>query len=200
MDAITLRNIIFIIGAIIMAIEQGLRSAPEFRARLPRFIASERWNFAPLILMIVAGLIWVVRSWEGPKQTELVSVKHGQQSAVAALLVPAHSWPALTKDEIRSWTDTLRGYHVAKVGIPFVDYNQEDLVISAGTAFRQAGWGEPSIQPSNFSIGLQIRAGKDVADAGRALQGLCEQKFAITVPFDETAPPGSIIFYVGWRP
>jgi hypothetical protein len=66
-DAITLRNTIFIIGAIIMAIEQGLRSAPEFRSRLPRFIASERWNFAPLILMIAAGIIWVVRTVETPK-------------------------------------------------------------------------------------------------------------------------------------
>lgn len=82
MDAITLRNTIFIIGAIIMAIEQGLRSAPEFRSRLPRFIASERWNFAPLILMIIAGAIWVVRSWEAPKQIELVSAEHSQQSAV----------------------------------------------------------------------------------------------------------------------
>jgi hypothetical protein len=82
MDALTLRNTIFIIGAIIMAIGQGLRSAPEFRSRLPRFIASERWNFAPLILMIIAGAIWVVRSWEAPKQKEITSAAHSQQPAI----------------------------------------------------------------------------------------------------------------------
>ncbi len=56
-----------------MAVEQGLRSAPELRSHLPRLIASEHWNFAPLILMIIAGLIWVIHSLEGPTEQPTIS-------------------------------------------------------------------------------------------------------------------------------
>jgi len=83
MDAITLRNTLFVIGAIIMGIEQGLRSAPDFRSRLPRAVASEYWNFAPLILMTVAGVIWVVRTVATPKP-ELTAV----MSSASVLTTP----------------------------------------------------------------------------------------------------------------
>lgn len=87
-----------------------------------------------------------------------------------------------------------------KTEIVFVDVGQEDLVVSAGQVFRQAKWGEPSIQPFTFSIGMQVRTGKDVAEAGRRLQSLCETKFGIDVPFEDTAEPGQLVFYVGWHP
>lgn len=113
---------------------------------------------------------------------------------------PLHSWQPLTNEEVNNWTDALRSYQVPKVAILFIDPSQEDLVVGAGQVFRQAGWGEPSILPFNFSVGLQVRTGKDVAKAGRELQSLCEQKFGITVPFEDTAAPGLIQFYIGWHP
>lgn len=42
-----------------MAIETGLRGAPTFRSHLPRFLSSEFWNFVPLGLMCLAGMIWI---------------------------------------------------------------------------------------------------------------------------------------------
>jgi hypothetical protein len=88
MDAVTLRNTLFVIGAIIMAIEQGLRSAPDFRSRLPRVLASEYWNFAPLILMIIAGLIWIVRAAETTKP-ELAATVPTVSANPAAAATPA---------------------------------------------------------------------------------------------------------------
>jgi len=58
-DALILRNMIFVIGALILAAETGLKGAPTVRAHLPRFLASEIWNFVPLGLMAVAGVIWI---------------------------------------------------------------------------------------------------------------------------------------------
>lgn len=69
MDLGTVGNIAYWLGALILAIEQILKGAPETRARLPRFIASERWNYAPLALLIVAGSIWVARAYLVPTLT-----------------------------------------------------------------------------------------------------------------------------------
>lgn len=89
MDAITLRNTLIAIAAIIIAIEAGLKGAPTLRGHLPRFITSEAWNFMPLFFLTLAGLIWVVRSWEAPKQTEPMTSERSQQPAVPVSPSPA---------------------------------------------------------------------------------------------------------------
>ena len=66
MDSTTLRNICLAIAAIIMATEQALKGAPTFRDKLPQFLASEYWNFVPILFLSIAGLIWVFRQIAPP--------------------------------------------------------------------------------------------------------------------------------------
>src|ERR1700740_1942320 len=48
-------------GAVIMAVERWLSGAPKARECLPSVIASRRWEYAPLILLIIAAAIWIAR-------------------------------------------------------------------------------------------------------------------------------------------
>src|SRR5271170_755890 len=50
-----------IVGAVIMAMEAGLKGAPRLSARLPSWITSEKWFFAPLGLMISTGVLCLLR-------------------------------------------------------------------------------------------------------------------------------------------
>jgi hypothetical protein len=98
------------IAAIIMAAERALKSAPDFRNRLPRIIASENWEFAPLVLLIVAGLIWMVRFWEGPNQAELANAEHKPTSQLQSAnpIVPQPASSAMTNTPA-NWRDEPAG-------------------------------------------------------------------------------------------
>lgn len=61
-----------------MAIETGLKGAPNFRARLPNFVATEKWNFVPVILMMIAFAMWIWRISIQPKQ--LTNVERGEKA------------------------------------------------------------------------------------------------------------------------
>lgn len=167
MDALTVRNTIFIIGAIIMAIEQGLRSAPEFRSRLPGFVASERWNVAPLILMIVAGVIWVVRTAETPKPEPLA-----KPSTIVAPtgITDGRQWFRI--HDADKWAIAME---IRKLGMkdqPFAiaRYDNppcEDLGQDLYEIFQAAGWkpmGEPgTLIEGHIDKGITIRAQHDAA-------------------------------------
>src|SRR5713101_6197585 len=92
-----LRTTLLWIAAIIMAIEQRLRSAPNLRARLPRFVASENWNFAPLVLLIIIFLIWIVRSVSGPQpiNQEVAALPHTYAATPASSPSLTFGWENL---------------------------------------------------------------------------------------------------------
>lgn len=61
-----IKTLCIAIAAVIMAIEAGLRNAPTLRGKLPTFVSSEIWNFIPLVLLTIAGAIWVYLEFSPP--------------------------------------------------------------------------------------------------------------------------------------
>ena len=141
-----------------MAIEQGLRSAPDFRSRLPRLIASESWNFAPLILMIVAGVIWVVRTVETPK-TELATTT---PSAIVTLtgITDNQQWFRISDADKWKTAKAIRDAKLKDLHFQIVRYETpqcEDLGQDLEEIFEAAG-GTP-IGPPGSPVGGNLQKG-----------------------------------------
>jgi hypothetical protein len=58
------------IGAILLALDGGLRLSPELRAKSPKFILGALWAFLPLIFVILSGIFFGANAW---------NASHGQQ-------------------------------------------------------------------------------------------------------------------------
>lgn len=52
---------IIILVAVIEAANEALKSAPELTRAMPSFMSSGFWNFVPIILLSVLGILWLVR-------------------------------------------------------------------------------------------------------------------------------------------
>lgn len=48
------------IGAILLALETGLSQAPSVRDKLPAFVGSRRWGFAPIVLIAISAVAFAV--------------------------------------------------------------------------------------------------------------------------------------------
>ena len=75
--------IVVILAATILAWQQALTDAPNVRAVLPAFAVSPRVNYAPAILLIIAGIVWLFGRW--------FSAKQPVQAPASALPVPNSS-------------------------------------------------------------------------------------------------------------
>jgi hypothetical protein len=51
---------VLIVVAVIEALQQALANAPSLTVHLPSWTVSPNWNFVPLILLIIAGLLWLI--------------------------------------------------------------------------------------------------------------------------------------------
>lgn len=49
-----------VIVAVIETLQQALSQAPAVTAKLPNWTVSPNWNYVPLLLLIVAGVFWVI--------------------------------------------------------------------------------------------------------------------------------------------
>jgi hypothetical protein len=52
--------LIVVIVAVIEALQQALSQAPAVTKQLPAWAISPNWNYVPLVLLMVAGVIWIV--------------------------------------------------------------------------------------------------------------------------------------------
>jgi len=52
--------LLLVIVAVIEALQQALSQAPAVTEQLPVWVISPNWNYVPLVLLIVAGLLWIV--------------------------------------------------------------------------------------------------------------------------------------------
>jgi hypothetical protein len=60
MDFFTYATVL--VAALILAVDTGIRQSSDLSARAPAFMKGPIWGFAPLFLMVLAGLIWMVRA------------------------------------------------------------------------------------------------------------------------------------------
>jgi hypothetical protein len=58
-------------GALIVASETGFKTEPEVMARMPEFIHSAVWGFAPLVLVVLATVILLLRQFGWLKGTQV---------------------------------------------------------------------------------------------------------------------------------
>src|SRR5882762_9009545 len=72
------------IGAIIMAFETGLRGAPNVRIRLPRWLASEKWNLVPGILISIAIILKLFPSLESLAPIQWATAKIANEATPSA--------------------------------------------------------------------------------------------------------------------
>jgi hypothetical protein len=148
MDSGTVGNVAYWLGAIILALEQILKGAPETRARLPRFIASERWNYAPLLLLIVAGIIWVARAYFGP-----ISVPQSQTVAAAVAsksITDGQHWRRMSDVEKWQLSRRMKALNLPVTNFSIMRYpnpDSEDLADDLEQTLEAAGW-KPSSPPT----------------------------------------------------
>jgi hypothetical protein len=185
MDPVYLRNTLFVIGAIIMAIEQGLRSAPDFRSRLPRVLASEYWNFAPLILMIIAGVIWVIHAVEAPKPE--IAARPPSIVAPRAGITDGRQW--FRVNDADRWTIAIkiRELGMKEQAFSIARYDNapcEDLGQDLNDIFQAAGWKqiyEPgTLISGHIDKGITIRSQHD-STALTALQNVLTSALGLAV-------------------
>jgi len=53
---------VFFIAAVLLAVDTGIKQSSELSARAPAFMKGPLWGFAPLFLLVIAGLIWIVKA------------------------------------------------------------------------------------------------------------------------------------------
>jgi hypothetical protein len=113
-----LTYIFFVVGAIIMALQQGFRDFPSIRTRAPGWILHPRWNYAPAVLLLLGALSWALQPTPPTQQTQ-PSIKSrdaaGGQSAADVIPTPrvtglqlefgvGHQLPvAITQNNIWRW-------------------------------------------------------------------------------------------------
>jgi len=155
------------IGAIIMAVERALRAAPTFRQKLPRFWASENWEFAPLLLLIVAAIIWGVRWWSGPVSS---TTTQAASKAVQGILV-GNQWRHLTATEKWELATALRAANGREkvVIVRYTNPDCEDLAQDIYDALQAAGWEQPFVPglpiSGNLQKGIAIRTWRNSGTA-----------------------------------
>jgi hypothetical protein len=54
-----------VIAGVVEAAQQALGTAPKVLHALPAFVASGNWNYVPLGLITLAGLLWIVKQLRG---------------------------------------------------------------------------------------------------------------------------------------
>ena len=67
-DAVT--YVFLVLAAIALAVDTGMKSSPELKAKMPDFMNGQVWGFAPLALLILAGLLIVAKHWPWKKGAE----------------------------------------------------------------------------------------------------------------------------------
>ncbi len=69
-------------------------------------------------------------------------------------------------------------------------------------ALRSAKWPPPSLITGHLGVGVQILAGKNVTDAGKAVQALCDKKIGGPTDFEQPdkMPDNLVEIVVGWQP
>jgi hypothetical protein len=50
---------VLLVGALMLAADTGIRQSRELSERAPQFVQGKFWGFTPLVLIAIAGLIWV---------------------------------------------------------------------------------------------------------------------------------------------
>jgi len=53
----------FFVGAMMLAMETGVRISPDLAEHVPEFIHSAWWGFAPLVLVVFATIILLLREF-----------------------------------------------------------------------------------------------------------------------------------------
>jgi hypothetical protein len=72
------------VAAVILAADTGIKVSPELAAHIPAFIGGSLWGFAPLILILVAGIILLVRSLKPRSVVHPVLPKKNHQTLYVA--------------------------------------------------------------------------------------------------------------------
>ncbi len=143
--------IVIIVVAVIEALQQALSQAPAVTAHVPTWVVSPTWNFVPLALLIVAGIVWL-----------LGHVRPGQSGIhpvpVAAAPAPP-SLPAwIAPDDRKLFVSRLKDLQTLTLKANKAPYkvavfygpteNATRLAEEFGALFSEAGWleGSPAIR------------------------------------------------------
>jgi hypothetical protein len=84
----------FGVAAFIMALEQGLKTAPHLAARSPKWVTSGEWNFTPLTFLVLGAGFWAL-TWALARIPALLP------PTVRPLVTP-HAQPTESA-ELREW-------------------------------------------------------------------------------------------------
>jgi hypothetical protein len=83
--------ILIVLAALFEAADQGLKSSSRLAATAPNFVEGTLWHIAPLLLLIFAGVVWLIGSFL-PKEDSVIS----QTQNVSAQLAASAITPAAT--------------------------------------------------------------------------------------------------------
>jgi hypothetical protein len=89
------------VAAVILAADTGIKISPELAAHIPAFIGGSLWGFAPLILIVVASVVLLVRGLKPRSVLPLASTEKNHQTSyvadvnIASGLTPQTTTPVL---------------------------------------------------------------------------------------------------------
>jgi hypothetical protein len=96
-----------IIAAVVEATQQALSRAPNVTPYLPDFAISPKWNYVPLLLLMIAGVAWLMsrvatrkeQSQQGPAQGQAGTAKNPPQFKNVDEFYQTYSSRMLTETE-----------------------------------------------------------------------------------------------------